>query len=193
MINNKSERIVSLKIFFTTFFRPARAKEFANRFPIVFDPQANILDVGGEAFPWVEIKPAARVTILNKARPQSLPKQCPWEFVEGDGTNLQYSDASFDLVFSNSVIEHVGDAQAQKKFAGELLRVGKKIYCQTPSKWFFVEPHLVAVGIHWLPFSIARKLVRFGSMWGLLKKPDQATIDSFLRSIRLLTEQEVNP
>lgn len=177
--------------FFMRRFRPRRARDFGNRFPIIFDPQARILDVGGGAFPWSDLKPTARLTILNRTRPHSIPENCNWEFVDGDGTSLQYADASFDLVFSNSVIEHVGSFDAQQKFANEMLRVGKRIYCQTPNMWFPVEPHLVAVFIHWLPYPIVRRLVRFASVWGWVSKPDQGRIDDFLKSTRLLTQREV--
>jgi hypothetical protein len=72
-----------------------------------------------------------------------------------------------------------------------MLRVGKRIYCQTPNMWFPVEPHLIAVFIHWLPFRMVRKLVRFASIWGWVAKPDQEKIDSFLKSTRLLNQHEV--
>jgi len=172
-------------------FRPVRARDIGKRFPILSDPQARILDVGGRAFPWAELMPAARITILNRARPHSVSEHCEWEFVEDDGTDLQYSDGSFDLVFSNSVIEHVGGFQAQRQFAAEMMRVGKRIYCQTPNLWFPIEPHLIAVFIHWLPFPVARKLVRFASVWGWVKKPDQEKMDDFLKSTRLLTRRGV--
>jgi hypothetical protein len=57
--------------------------------------------------------------------------------------------------------------------------------------WFPVEPHLIAVFIHWLPFRMVRKLVRFASIWGWVAKPDQEKIDSFLKSTRLLNQHEV--
>ena len=125
-------------------FRPARAIEIKKRFPILSDTNALVLDVGrevfrGSVFPWSEIKPAARIIILNRFRPNIVPENCRWEFVEGDGTNLQYADGSFDLVFSNSVIEHVGEFDTQRRFANEMLRVGKRIYCQTPNKWFLLS------------------------------------------------------
>ena len=36
-----------------------------------------------------------------------------------------YEDKQFDLVFSNSVIEHVGDLEGQRQRAHEIMRVGK--------------------------------------------------------------------
>jgi SAM-dependent methyltransferase len=181
-------------LFFMKRFRPTRARDIKERFPILFDARAHILDVGGGVFPWNELAPTAKITILNKDRHHSLPSlpdHCRWEFIYGDGTNLPYKDASFDLVFSNSVIEHVGNSDAQQKFAKEMLRVGKRIYCQTPNKWFLVEPHLIALFIHWLPFSVLRKIVRLGSVWGLVTKPDQTEIDRCLKSIKLLTYNEM--
>ena len=52
--------------------------------------------------------------------------------VKGDGRKLEFDNNEFDIVFSNSVIEHVGDFQDQKLFSKEILRVGKKIWIQTP-------------------------------------------------------------
>lgn len=168
-------------------FRPKRAKYIADNFPLMFDSKSNILDIGGGSYPWDILDPAAHVTILNVSRPHTIPTDCKWEFVEGDGTKLKYPDKSFDLIFSNSVIEHVGDWSAQQAFASEMLRVGKKIYCQTPNKWFLVEPHFITIFIHWLPFPLLRRLIRYFSIWGLVNKPPQEIIDEYLLSTRLLT------
>ena len=176
--------------FFMNRFRPARAKAIGARYPLLNNPEARILDVGGGSYPWDLLNPAAHITILNMSRPHTVPENTKWEFVIGDGTNLQYPDQSFDLVFSNSVIEHVGDFETQSRFAKEMLRVGKNIYCQTPNKWFPIEPHLIAAFIHWFPYPIARKLVRYGCIWGLVTKPSQQRIDEFLSTTRLLTLNE---
>lgn len=177
--------------FFMKLFRPKRAREIKEHFPILFDSNARVLDVGGGRYPWELIDHAAHITILNVNRPQAVPENAKLTFVVGDGTNLRYSDQSFDLVFSNSVIEHVGDWDSQCRFAKELLRVGKRLYCQTPNKWFPIEPHLITAFLHWLPYPIARKIVRFGSIWGLVTKPGQTQVDEFLASIRLLSFREV--
>ena len=176
--------------FFMNRFRPARAKAIAAKFPLLNDPNARVLDVGGGGYPWDILDPAAHITILNRERPHTVPEDTKHEFVIGDGTNLQYADQSFDLVFSNSVIEHVGDLSTQQRFANEMLRVGRNVYCQTPNKYFFIEPHLIAAFIHWLPYSILRKLIRYGSIWGWVAKPNQAQIDEFLNSTRLLDLKE---
>jgi hypothetical protein len=62
--------------------------------------------------------------------------------VDGDACNVdQVGDQCFDLVFSNSVIEHVGPPPKQAEFAQEVLRLGRSYWVQTPSKWFPIEAH----------------------------------------------------
>jgi hypothetical protein len=57
-----------------------------------------------------------------------------------DGCALPFRDRSFDIVYSNAVIEHLIPEQ-QQKFAGEVQRVGKAWFVTTPNRWFMVEPH----------------------------------------------------
>ncbi len=76
----------------------------------------------------------------------------------GNGCDIPFADKSFDLTFSNSVIEHVGDETSTARFAQECDRVGKRVYIQTPNHWFPMEPHFVALFIHWLPRSLYRRL-----------------------------------
>lgn len=69
----------------------------------------------------------------------------------GDGRSLDFDDDSFDIVFSNAVVEHVGHDEDQKKFIHELCRVGKKIFITTPSQWFPFDSHTLLPFVHWFP------------------------------------------
>ena len=70
----------------------------------------------------------------------------------GDCCELtEEEDDSYDLVYSNSVIEHVGDFERQKQFADNALRLGQKLWVQSPAKCFQIEPHWYAFFIHWFP------------------------------------------
>ena len=71
--------------------------------------------------------------------------------VVGDACNLPWPDKHFDIVYSNAVIEHVGDFEKQKKMATEIMRVAKRWFVTTPNRWFPFEFHLRLPLVTWLP------------------------------------------
>ncbi|WEN16331.1 class I SAM-dependent methyltransferase [Rhodanobacter sp. AS-Z3] len=69
-------------------------------------------------------------------------------------THLPFADATFDVVLSNHVIEHVGDEKAQRAHLAELHRVLRSDgvgYLAVPNRWMLVEPHYKLVFLSWLP------------------------------------------
>ena len=70
-------------------------------------------------------------------------------FVSYDGGVFPFKDNEFDWVFSNAVIEHVGDNLKQKQFLNEMLRVAKNVYFTTPNKYFPIESHTNIIFLHW--------------------------------------------
>ncbi len=71
------------------------------------------------------------------------------KFVEYSGGDFPFVDKQFDWVFSNAVIEHVGDSVAQVHFVNEMLRVSKNVFFTTPNKYFPVEAHTNTLFRHW--------------------------------------------
>ena len=71
-----------------------------------------------------------------------------------------FDDGSFDVVFSNAVIEHVGDRERQGQLVREALRVGRRVFLTTPNRWFPVEVHTRLPFVHWLPDELAAPRVR---------------------------------
>ena len=69
----------------------------------------------------------------------------------GDACALPFADQAFDVVFSNAVIEHVGDVGRQRQFVAEALRVGRRVFITTPNRWFPIEVHTRLPLVHWLP------------------------------------------
>ena len=129
-------------------------RERMRRFFDVMAPteQTRILDIGGYPWVWDEcgFEVTSKFTILNPHLPP-LAKgyQGPqYDLVLGDGTALEYADGEFDIVFSNSVIEHLGTFEKQTAFANECMRVGKRYWVQTPAQEFPIEPHYIAPFIH---------------------------------------------
>lgn len=113
-----------------------------------------IIDLGGEPGYWRIVERAvleqarAKIVLVN---PQAFGVDDPlFEAVVGDACDLpQYADQSFDLVHSNSVVEHVGDWPRMEAFAREVRRLAPRYYVQTPYFWFPVEPHFSAPFFHW--------------------------------------------
>lgn len=171
-------------------FRAARMRRFRE----TFAPGENttILDVGGNYYDWETLGVDCRFTILNVDDiPSSWNMPPNFHYVVGDGCALKLPDASFDIAYSNSVIEHLTTWDAQLRFASELRRTGKGVYVQTPNRWFPIEPHFVAICIHWLPRSWHRFLFRWFSVRGWLRRGDNVNLDQLVGELRLLTFREM--
>lgn len=77
-----------------------------------------------------------------------------YRFTRVDGTDLPFPDAHFDVVISNHVIEHVGDAASQLKHLREINRVLKLSgvgYLAVPNRWMLTEPHYRLKFLSWWP------------------------------------------
>lgn len=154
--------------------------------------ETRILDVGGTPYNWQLIHCPAQITLLNLTFPEGTD-QLPdnFELVAGDGTQLEYEDNAFDIVFSNSVIEHLYTWENQQRFSQELRRVARRIWVQTPARWFPVEPHLITLFIHYLPRRWMRPLLSSltGRAW--LSGTPKSWFDQYLKEVRLLTASEM--
>jgi|BarGraNGADG00212_1021973.scaffolds.fasta_scaffold51483_1 hypothetical protein len=71
------------------------------------------------------------------------------DYVCANALDLPFDDRSFDLVYSNAVIEHVGDEAEQRQFVAEHARVGKSWIFTTPNRWFPIESHSDVFFKHW--------------------------------------------
>ncbi len=111
-----------------------------------------VLDLGGMWQMWAAapVRPKA-LTLLNLAA-QDSPED--WiEILAGDACDppAALRDEHFDLVFSNSVIEHVGGPWRRKAFARVVESHGTHHWIQTPNRWFPIEPHYLFPGFQHLP------------------------------------------
>ena len=153
-----------------------------------------VLDIGGTPECWRLLPAPPRVVLLNMPRVGADMRGAEL-WVAGDGRRLPFRDGAFDVVFSNSVIEHVGDAASQEKFAREVARVGRAFWVQTPNRWFPVEQHLLTPFVHWLPKPWQHSLVPRFNLWSLLVPvtPDRREfyIQHYLRDVRLLGPAEM--
>ena len=153
-----------------------------------------LLDVGGTQRYWEVVEPGGlpgvEITLLNRDAPEVT--RPGFRGLAGDARDLSgIADGAFDVVFSNSVIEHVGDLDDQRAMARELLRVGRRYFVQTPNRYFPLEPHFLFPGFQFLSVDArAQLLMRFRLGW-YPRIPDPARAREVAASIRLLTEDEV--
>jgi len=114
-----------------------------------------------EVYPWQD-----RITALGQHEGRTFVERYPAaSYVQGDALNLPFGDGSFDVVFSNAVIEHVGRRDAQQRFVDEILRVGRRAFVATPNRWFPIEVHTRAPLVHWLPERASHRA------YDLIRKP----------------------
>ena len=104
----------------------------------------NILDVGGTASFWTDNYSLWQgrniyVPLLN-LQPERVPDE-RFRSLQGTACATGFADGQFDVVHSNSVIEHVGRWRDMKCMAAEVRRVAPRYFVQTPNFWFPLEAH----------------------------------------------------
>ena len=186
--------IHTIYMFLGKRFRQKRMRRFLQT--IQPSPDRHVmLDVGGYPEQWTSFEPCAKtLDILNLRESMFDPSKLPAyniRTIVGNGCNLPFEDETYHIVYSNSVIEHLGSWESQIQFSKEVRRVGKSIWIQTPAKEFFIEPHYLTPFIHWLPANFRKKLLRNFTLWGWITRPSREIIEKSINEIRLLTKRDM--
>jgi len=153
-----------------------------------------ILDVGGTQAFWEAMsfckEEGIEIVLLNL---QKIDVSYPnVSSVVGDARDLkQFGDQEFDVVFSNSVIEHVGALEDQIAMANEVRRVGKRLFIQTPNRYFPVEPHFLVPYFQLLPISARIWLVSHFRLGWSRKLTDKRRASEVVTSVRMLSKKEL--
>ena len=122
-----------------------------------------VLDIGGTIDYWLSFATQldfqrVQVTVVNIDGGNAAHNNI--EFLPGDGRSLpNLDDNSFDIVHSNSVIEHVGRWQDMCSMAKEVRRLAQSYFVQTPYYWFPIEPHARFLALHWIPEALRCRIV----------------------------------
>lgn len=131
------------------------------------------------------------VVLMNK-RATAAPSEDRFVAISGDACDPPSSVLSekFDLVFSNSVIEHVGGHDRRTRFAETIHRLAPRHWIQTPNRYFPVEPHWLLPGFQFLSSRAKARVMR---LWpGQFPRTDDLTRRFELAlSVELLTRSEL--
>ena len=155
------------------FNRGRKWKVFTRQFQV--DSKTTVLDVGFNNIEYSEIDNylekvypyPEKITALGVETSEIFKANYPKvNAVIYDGDHFPFPDQAFDIVWSNAVLEHVGDRNKQIQFLKEIKRVGKGAFITTPNKYFPVEIHTRTILLHFLPQKIFYKYLRFiGKKW----------------------------
>lgn len=131
--------------------------------------KCDVLDLGGTESYWLigeefiqENRGRLAFTLVNSAF-QEIQQKDLFSFVQSSATFPDLlGSRRFDLVHSNSVIEHVGSWHEMEMFAANARHLGEAYYIQTPNYWFPIEPHFRFPGFQYLPEAVrAQLMMRF--------------------------------
>ena len=154
-----------------------------------------IIDVGGTNEFWEQRGWAARddveATLVNlEAAERRHENIIP---TAGNATDLsEHDDSSFDIAFSNSVIEHLFTFENQSRMATEIRRVASAAYwVQTPNYWFPIEPHFLVPAWHWLPEDARVAILRRRGVGWAGRCPDPEFARRVVEEHRLMRRREL--
>jgi hypothetical protein len=153
----------------------------------------SVIDLGGTAEAWLRapVRPAA-VHVVN-LEPLSEESPVPWiRADQADACDLpsRISDGRYDLVYSNSVIEHVGGHTQRMRFAVAVHKLSERHWVQTPYRYFPIEPHWLFPGFQFLPLNVRAQVSR---RWPLAHTPSRNWDEGLqaAMSVELLSQAEM--
>lgn len=173
--------------------RRRRFKLFASLLEEIPKP-FTILDVGGTQVFWewmdfTEID-GVDVVLFNTLHQETRYEN--FNFILGDAVDLSmFGDNHFDVIFSSSVIEHLSTMDRQQLMAGEIRRVGKRYFLQTPNYWSPIEPHFFFPGFQWFPMWLKVYLVRTIALGWSKRISDPIEAEELINGVRLLRKKEI--
>jgi hypothetical protein len=171
-----------------TYLRKRRWELFRGQYPDI--ENMHVIDLGGTVVHWekLPIKPKS-VTVVNL-----LPEVSDTDWItaiQGDACDEhpKLAGKTFDLVYSNSLIEHVGGHARRSDFADRVKAYGPHYWIQTPYRYFPVEPHWLFPGLQFLPQAARAAAIRNWPLSPAKPTRDQALGD--VLQVELLSKAEM--
>ncbi|MFF5973154.1 class I SAM-dependent methyltransferase [Streptomyces sp. NPDC012769] len=171
-------------------FRAARWERFRSCFPHI--DGMRVVDLGGTAENWLRspLRPKHVHLVNLEAHPAELPDWITAEIADVTDPGIPARLGEFDLVVSNSTIEHVGGPSQRRRFVAAIEQLAPLHWVQTPYRYFPVEPHFLAPGFQFLPLAAQAKLVRHWPLTHSRPATPEEGMDAVI-NIELLTRAEM--
>lgn len=175
-----------------------RARRFERIRPLIEAALARkdhveILDLGGTEAYWsiaapflAPVRDRLTITLVNNEEAPA-PRGAMFRSLLGNACDPQlFAGQRFDLVHSNSVIEHVGDETQMRAFADTVRRLSDRYFVQTPNYWFPLEPHFRVLGFQYLPLGVRAALMKRFNLGFFPRARSAEEAYANVRDIRLL-------
>jgi hypothetical protein len=172
-------------------YRARRWELLRTTFPDI--ESLSVLDLGGRVGMWLRapFRPATIHIVNLQAPPPEVPE---WMRVDqGDACALgpEITGSSYDLVFSNSVLEHVGGHAQRARFASHVRALARRHWIQTPYRYFPIEPHWLFPGFQFLPMKARAEI---SQRWPLVHFPSESRAANIRRvmEVELISRTEMH-
>ncbi len=140
-----------------------------------------VLDLGGTLETWASAPTIPKeVVLLNPDAEDQLagfedPTGGRIQAITGDGCAPPAALAAerFDLVYSNSTLEHLGGYERRLGFASTVLGSAAHHWVQTPYRYFPIEPHWMFPGFQFLPVAARAEISRRWPMGQIYRSPPE--------------------
>jgi hypothetical protein len=142
-----------------THLRAKRWRVFGQQFPDI--ARMRVLDLGGTTKHWETspLRPQS-VVVVNL---QPYVSDADWiAAVQGDACAVpdEVRRQDFDLVYSNSLIEHLGGHARRATFADQVRSLAPRHWVQTPYRYFPIEPHWLFPGLQFMSPNLRAKAIQ---------------------------------
>ncbi len=175
-------------------FRRKRFKIFQTYLAKVALTSPKILDVGGTEDYWNQINLIFGTNfqpIINNISKDELNQGNFSGIVDDCNCLSSIKDNTFNIAYSNSVIEHLSTFEEQQEMADNLKRVAKYYFVQTPAFIFPLEPYFLFPFFHWLPRRIRIWLILHFNLGWFKKCNNKMDAELLVNSIRIIKKHEL--
>jgi hypothetical protein len=152
-----------------------------------------VIDLGGNENFWIQMglagKTEIEITLVNPEEVDVTASNI--KYIKGDACYFRSLGADYDIVFSNSAIEHVGGSERSRLMASEIAASGKPFFVQTPNYYFPFEPHFLFPLFQFFPERFKIFLLMNFNMGWYTKCRTYAEALSLIRSVQLLKKSDL--